>query len=72
MAANPPSLGRRRTTARACRVAWVGTTVNVVQARTRPQAPSGPGARRTQRKPMCVVEVSTASPWRAAGRKRRQ
>src|SRR4051812_26962139 len=38
----------------------------------RPHAPSGPGARSTQRKPMCVVEVSTASPWRAAGRKRRQ
>ena len=36
------------------------------------QAASGPGARTTQRKPMCVVEVSTASPWRAAGRKRRQ
>ena len=28
----------------------------------------GPGARSTQRKPMWPVEVSTASPWRAAGR----
>jgi hypothetical protein len=70
MAANPPSVGLRHTTARACRVASAGTTVNVVQACVRPQA--GPGARSTQRKPMCVVEVSTASPWRAAGRKRRQ
>jgi hypothetical protein len=32
----------------------------------------GQASRTTQRKPMWPVEVSTASPWRAAGRKRRQ
>jgi len=39
---------------------------------TAEERPGGQASRTTQRKPMWLVEVSTASPCRAAGRKRRQ